>query len=130
MCGQSREFMKNNIDNEILKKIKNILLKKSEGYFYSEEVLEYQSKTDIQNKENQLNFFDEDNNETKSIQEPENLALVKKKVTTHYVPPDLLAIKMLAEIFGEKVDNDELSRLSDLELNKVKQDILKKLEEI
>ena len=129
MCGQLREIMKNNIDNEILKKIKNILLKKSEGYFYNEEVLEYQNKTDISNNQNQLNFFDE-NNEPKSIQEFENLALIKKKVTTHYVPPDLLAVKMLTEIFGEKIDGDDLSKLSDLELNAVKQDILKKLEDM
>ena len=122
--------MKNNFDKEILLKIKNILLKKSEGYYYNEEILEYQNninETKIENNE-QLNLFKENNGKENS-QKHENLALLKKKVTTHYIPPDLLAVKMLVEIFGEKVNNDDLSNLSDQELEKLKNEIIQKLKE-
>lgn len=122
--------MNKNFDNELLKKIKNILIKKSEGFYYNEEILEYQNNqieaTDEKSK--QLNFL-EKNNEKENSQKYSNLALLKKKVTTHYVPPDLLAVKMLIEIFGEKLTNNDLTALSDDELENLKLDILKKLEE-
>ena len=35
----------------------------------------------------------------------ENLVLVKKKVHTFYVPPDMTAIKMLYELDGKKFEN-------------------------
>ena len=121
--------MKNNFDAEILNKIKNILLKKSEGFYYNEEILEYQNNsTEIKNTENnQLNFLE--NNEKNTPQKHSNLTLLKKKVTSHYVPPDLLAVKMLIEIFGETLEHNDLSYLSDTELNNLKLDIIKKLEE-
>ena len=121
--------MKNKLDKNTLENIKNILLKKSEGYFYNEEILEYQN--DIietkSNKNEQLNFFKNKNNEEKNTEKYSNLTLIKKKVTTHYVPPDLLAVKMLIENFGEEVTNDDLSFLSDTELENLKLDIIEKL---
>ena len=41
---------------EILSKLKTILLKKSEGYFYNEEVLEYQNENNKQEEDNKLIF--------------------------------------------------------------------------
>jgi len=123
--------MKSNFENEMLNKIKNILIKKSEGFFYNEEVLEYQlNNTNQESKINQLTFLEDKNHESEQNKNNQNLTLVKKKVTTHYVSPDLLALKMLIEIFGEKVSDDDLSSLSDEELLNLKNDILKKLEEV
>ena len=119
--------MKNKLDKNTLENIKNILLKKSEGYFYNEEILEYQN--DIietkSNKNEQLNFFKNKNNEEKNTEKYSNLTLIKKKVTTHYVPPDMLAIKMLFENYGEKVD--VLENMSDEDVVKLKENLLKEL---
>ena len=123
--------MKNNLNNELLTKIKNVLIKKSEGYYYNEEILEYQNNSEetANTENNQLTFLNNKENENQNTQKHSNLTLLKKKVTSHYVPPDLLAVKMLIEIFGETIENDDLSHLTDDELNKLKKDILKKLEE-
>ena len=51
--------MKNKFDKETLAKIKNILLKKAEGYFYNEEVLEYAYKNESESKTEQLDFLKE-----------------------------------------------------------------------
>ncbi len=52
--------------------------------------------------------------------------LVKKKVTVKNVPPDISAAKMLFDMEGK----DELSCLSDEELEKEKKRLLKLLKEI
>ena len=124
------------LNKENLKKIKNILIKKSEGYFFSEEVLEYQNNTKPTENEKvkQITIFNEDENENKPNEENKDLTLIKKKVTTHYVPPDLLAIKMLIEIFGkeviEKDEDDNLTSLSDNELMTLKKEVIQKLNEL
>ena len=123
------------LNKENLKKIKNILIKKSEGYFFSEEVLEYQNNTKPQEnkKVKQITIFNDDQNENKPTKENKDLTLVKKKVTTHYVPPDLLAIKMLVEIFGQEItekDDDNLTSLSDSELMNLKREVIQKLNEL
>lgn len=127
--------MKNKLDNKLLTDIKNILLKKAEGYFYDEEIFEYQNKVE---DDKQLNFFDTKDNLEKTKQkngkqskkENTNLILTKKKVTTHHVPPDLLAVKMLVEIFGEKVNlQQDLYALSDEELFALKDEIINKFKE-
>ena len=120
--------MKNKLNKNTLEKIKNILLKKSEGYFYNEEILEYQNNiTETKINNEQLNFL-ENNNEKENSTKHSDLTLIKKKITTHYVPPDLLAIKMLIENFGEKVEENNLSFLSDDELEKLKNEIINKLQ--
>lgn len=127
--------MKNKLDNKLLTDIKNILLKKAEGYFYDEEIFEYQNKID---EDKQLNFFEsieeieknKQSNRKQNKKENTNLVLTKKKVTTHHVPPDLLAVKMLVEIFGEKVNlNQDLYSLSDDELFALKDEIINKFKE-
>ena len=119
--------MENNLNKETLNKIKNILLKKSEGYFYNEEILEYQNNlVETKNTNDQITFL-ENNNEKEDSQKYSNLTLIKKKITTHYVPPDMLAIKMLFENFGEKVNS--LESLSDDEIVSLKKKYLKELEE-
>ena len=51
----------------------------------------------------------------------EILKVVKKKVTRHYIPPDLTALKMLT---SEKHDDDYI-KLSDAELDELLQKLLK-----
>ncbi len=126
-----------------------ILIKKAKGYYYSDEVYEYektQNKTKVYEK--QLSFDDYDNNSilddrgstntnptydimklsnekpNLSKQGFQNLTLAKKKITTHFVPPDMLAIKILFEIFGEKVDENDIEKLSDEELIKLKNKLI------
>ena len=48
--------------------------------------------------------------------------MVKRKITTHYVPPDMLAIKMLFENFGEKVES--LEEMSDEEILQMKDKLI------
>lgn len=127
----------------ILDQIKNILLKKAEGYFYNEEIFEYYSP---ENKDNeilkkvdksgstQLTFIKDDiqSNQKKGKYEQntetKNLILSKKKVTSHYIPPDLTAIKMLIEIFGQEVNkNDDIESLSDQELFELRDTLIQNL---
>ena len=126
------------------KDLMELLIKKAKGYYYNEEVYEYektQNKTKSIKNNNlyseNLNFFDicdrvltsnnkpddtmELSNEKQySQQDNENLTLIKKKVTTHYIPSDMLAIKILFEIYGKEIDYDNLEKLSDKELIKLK----------
>ena len=107
---------------QLLSKLKKILLKKAEGFFYTEEINEYQQN--LKNDSKQISIFDESGTKLKKTKNNDqnkqtlNLILSKKKVTTHYIPPDMLAIKMLIENFGEKIkdDDDNLLSLSDEEL--------------
>ena len=130
-----------NKTKEIVDQIKNILLKKAEGYFYNEEITEYIS-TEENNENNkkiqktvseQLDFINNDlkSNQKKGKNEKEKLMLSKKKITTHYIPPDLTAVKMLFEIFGQEVeDKNNLDNMSDQELLKLKNKLLNELKNI
>lgn len=128
----------------------NLVIKKANGYHYTEEVLEYektQNKSCLNKNKPQINenynFFDIcDRSLTKSItkddkielsnekdqqQINENLTLVKKKVTTHYIPPDMLAIKILFEIYGKEIEYDNLNTLTDEELLDLKNKLIKEI---
>ena len=137
-----------------------ILLKKAQGFYYSEETDEFNfeppKKVIAQNfLTDDMGFFCDDNNngdngaQIKSKKTPkkgvidssknqiddlkldasggnddeisnsengkigisensQGLTLSKKKVTTHYVPPDINAIKILLENYSEKVDDYSL----------------------
>lgn len=52
--------------------------------------------------------------------------LTKRKVTKKYVPPDMVAIKM---IFEKSEDKTDLKNLSDEDLNKLKDEVIKSLED-
>lgn len=133
---------KEKIYDELIK----ILLKKAEGFYYTEEQEDYE-KTQNSSKFYEkhiknLSFFEnfdiveqnliqggdtiKSSNETKQ-KENTNLVLVKKKVTTHYIPPDMLAVKILFETLKEKVNEDDLNKLSDEELLKLKDKLLGEL---
>ena len=121
-----------------------ILLKKAKGFYYTEEQEEYektQSKSNISEKQYlNVSLFDNFDthkpkqnktddtmklsNETKKEQNNSNLVMVKKKVATHYIPPDLLAVKILFETLKEKVNEDYIEKLSDDELLKLKDKLL------
>ena len=123
----------------------NILLKKASGFYYTEEQEDYEkTQNKIKNNENQfrnVSFFDfsdtvknnsanlndiiNTQNENKS--ETQDLVLVKKKITKHYIPPDMLAVKILFETLKEKVNEDDLNNLSDDELIKLKDKLLGEL---
>ena len=122
--------------NKLIEKLRKILLKKAEGFFYTEEICEYLLKDPQENE--QLSIFDTQSikNNKKSIKENDkklqkiNLIMSKKKVTTHYIPPDMLAIKMLIENFGQEVDgSDDFSQLSDQDLLNLQNELIKQLKE-
>ena len=135
-------------NNEIYDFLIKILLKKAEGYYYTEEQEDYEK---AQNKSfdskityNNISFFDkndtlehnttslndniksqnEDNKKRQSIQ---NLVMVKKKITKHYIPPDMLAIKILFETIKETVKDDDMNNISDEELLKLKDKLIGEL---
>ncbi len=83
--------------------LKEILTKLANGFTYTETIEEYTPEKDSNDSS--------------------DLVLVKKKVTTHYVPPDMLAIKMLMENDQEKIDN--LSSMTDEELVALKNKLIK-----
>lgn len=85
--------------------LKEILTKLANGFTYTETIEEYAPEKDSDNRS--------------------NLVLVKKKITTHYVPPDMLAIKMLMEDDKEKIDN--LSNMTDEELVSLKNKLIKEI---
>lgn len=129
-----------------------LLIKLANGFYYSEEQCEYekmQNKSNLNKKQldfnistenysnnvrgcTQLNFIDdivkssneEQNNHDKKN---ENLTLVKKKVATHFISPDIHAVKILLEIFSEKVGDDLIENMSDEELLKLKNDLIGEL---
>ena len=128
-----------------------LLIKRAEGFYYTEEQFEYE-KTQNKSKSNELSylkienisFFDncvrgenkkqicgdkiKSSNGDSQISN-ENLTLVKKKVSTHYISPDMLAIKILFEIFREKVNSNEIDSMTDEELFKLKDELLKELKD-
>ncbi len=86
-------------DNE---KLAKSLLKKAMGYTVDEIVEEY-------------------------VQEDEGLKLVKKKITTKHIPPDINAARALLErCFTE---DDDLKDLSDEELEALREKLLEELNE-
>lgn len=134
------------------KNLIDLLIKKAQGFYYTEEIYEYektQNKSNLQRKtmqnEDNLNFFNicdrvstntnnscdtiELSNENKQIPDKnnENLTLVKKKVTTHFVSPDMLAIKILFEIYGKEMNENNLNKLSDSELLNLKNKLTEEL---
>ena len=120
---------------QLLSKLKKILLKKAEGFFYTEEINEYQQNS--KNDSEQISIFDESSTKLKKTKNNDqnkqtlNLILSKKKVTTHYIPPDMLAIKMLIENFGEKIkdDDDNLLSLSDEELYSLQENLIREIQQ-
>lgn len=54
------------------------------------------------------------------------LTLVKKKVTSHYVSPDMSAIKILLDLTNER-DSDDLESLSDEELLKLRNQLIEEI---
>lgn len=133
-------------NKEIYEKLIEILLKKANGFYYTEEQEDYE-KTQNKSKFSEictknLSFFENfDTPETISNKssdtinlnndgkkENQNLILVKKKITTHYIPPDMLAVKILFETIKEKVNEDDLNNLSDEELIKLKNKLLGELQ--
>ena len=132
--------------NKIQKQLVDILLKKANGFYYYEEQEEYEktqnkSKT-LNNSTINLSMFDnfvtdkpKQNTSSDTIKtsngkeenESQTLTLVKKKITKHYIPPDMLAIKILFEINKEKVNENDLNNLTDDELLKLKDKLLGEL---
>ena len=135
-------------ENDLIK----ILIKKASGFFYNEELLEYEktqkladnSKKDNQKCEN-ISFFDKIDRVNTDIykssdiievsngkpenfkQTNENLTLVKKKITTHYIPPDMLAIKILFEIFRKEIDINDIENMSNEELINLKNKLISEI---
>ena len=135
-------------ENDLIK----ILIKKASGFFYKEELLEYEktqkladnSKKDNQKCEN-ISFFDKIDRGNTDIykssdiievsngkpenfkQTNENLTLVKKKITTHYIPPDMLAIKILFEIFRKEIDINDIENMSNEELINLKNKLISEI---
>lgn len=125
-----------------------ILLKKAEGYYYTEEQEEYEktqnksqnSKIKYENVSLFENFDTIDiknttsndiiksiNEESKKESNDKNLVMVKKKITKHYIPPDMLAIKILFETIKETVNDDDLKNISNEELLKLKDKLIGEL---
>lgn len=137
--------LKDYSNKKVFNKLKDILFKKAEGYFYTEEICEYaqESIDDKKNKKvennvsQQINFLIDDvksecgeNEKGNKKQSTNQLVLLKKKTTTHHIPPDMLAIKMLLEIYGKEMNSsEEFSTLSDSELENLKSELIKKLSE-
>lgn len=92
---------------DIKQKINETLLKLATGFNYTEITEEYApTKEDDDPKENKLQ-------------------LTKKKVSTHFVPPDMLAIKMLMENDEQKIE--KLSSMTDEELLALKDKLIKEM---
>lgn len=138
--------MKNNKFNK--EDLINLLIKKASGFYYSEEQYEYE-KTQNKNNLNKISsknisFFENydrgenvlnqsndkinlSNEKQLSDEKNENLTLIKKKITTHYVSPDINAIKILFEIFENKVGENSIESLSDNELLNLKNQLVEEL---
>ena len=147
-------------------KLLESVVKKAEGFYYTEEVLEYakkESKKVIEDSDNENDDQGCEKNVSKksvskktenkngdvysdckkqtgaknitSWSDKENeseqgLVLFKKKITTHYVPPDMSALKILLENFGQEMRSEKgfIEDLSDEDLLKMKAELLRELE--
>lgn len=130
----------------------DLLIKQAQGFYYAEEQFEYektQNKSilneNIKQNKNicdfsadddrgavQMNFLNDtlkSQNETfkNENEKHQNLTLVKKKVATHFVSPDMHAIKILLEIFTEKVSDNSVETMSDEELLSLKNKLIGEL---
>jgi len=133
-------------NEKIKNKLIDLLLKKAEGFHYIEEQFEYEREKlqkSTQTYQN-LSFFEicdrgdgvlknndakmDLENETKKDRASDGLILTKKKVASHYIPPDMLAIKILLEMFGKEAVSD-LEEMTDIELLKFKEKILKEIKD-
>lgn len=134
-------------------KIQNLLIeileKKAKGYYYEEVQYEYQKTQNnekINNKalniNQNLDFFaiiDRGNNnlnqsndmiksaDTANNNSDSSFILTRKKVTTHYIPPDLQAIKILTEMQTKKENTNSITNLSDEELISLKNQLIKEM---
>lgn len=99
----NKKYQKLNAESkeEILKKS---LLKKAQG-FIVEEIVEESVKSD----------------------DSSSLCLIKRKITTKEIPPDMSAIKYLIEM--ENLNQDKYSTMTDEELRQEKLNLLKLLKE-
>ena len=88
--------------DEIYEKVQNALIKRAIGYDASETVEEYSS-------------------------DGIEMTMVKKKITTKNVPPDISAAKLLLEYLAQK--SSDLSNLSDEQLQAEKTRLLQILKE-
>lgn len=77
--------------------------------------------------ENSHDMMSVSNKNFENALQVDNLFLTKKKISTHYVPPDMVAIKILFEIFESKVDENDIENLTDDELIKLKNQLLEEL---
>ena len=89
-------------DSKIYDKIQKALLKRALGFDTSETVEEY-------------------------AKEGEDMAVVRKRVTTKNVPPDISAVKMYLENFAEK--GDDLSNMTSAQLEAEKKRLIALLKE-
>ena len=126
-----------------------ILEKKAGGFYYTEEIDEYEkTQNKLKSTQKQLNFFDnnenfilndrvennltgsydtiksQDENTQNKDQGCPELTLVKKKIATHYIPPDMLAIKTLLEIYGQKIKTKTISKMTNQELMELKKKLI------
>lgn len=105
--------------DNINKKLNHSLIKLASGFYYTETSVEYIPKHKSNVNFNQLSL-PELSNEKK-----ENFTVSKKKVTKHYVPPDMLAIKMLLENNGQKMN--ALENMTDEELLSLRNSLIKEI---
>lgn len=130
----------------------DILVKKACGFSYVEEQYEFEkTQNSAKNSEKTLKNDDLDknllssknsvtlmcargdccdivNSEGKKVHEiSDGLSLVKKKVSTHFELPDMVAIKLLLEIFGKK-EGDSIEELSDVDLMNLKNKLVEELQ--
>ena len=133
--------MVDNLQNELRK----ILIKKAKGFYYKEETVEFTEnmqakikrprgrprksalKADTYLIEKEKCGVDLDCKRENANENKFENSVVKRKITTNYVPPDMLAIKMLFENFGEKIDL--LENMSDEEILQMKKEILQEWRE-
>lgn len=78
---------------------------------------------------NSSDIMEVSNDESAIKNDDENLKLIKRKVSTHFVPPDMIAIKILFEIFEKKVNSDEIENMTDDELLNLKSKLLEELKD-
>ena len=131
------------------KNLIDILIKKASGFYYEEEIFEYEktqkqinSTLNSNIKCENMSFFDnndrvstihasssdtikltKDNEQNKH----ENLTLSKKKITTHYIPPDLHSIKILLEIFSQEEVENSVENLTDEQLINLRNKLIKEI---
>lgn len=131
------------LSNSDKKQIQKIIKKIAGGYFFDEVQLEYQkmqknaksTQNCDKNDEILTNFENFDRGLTKTDSSNDimkmssndctdgEMVLVKKKVTSHFVPPDIRAIRLLLEINFEE-DGNSIEAMSDDELLRLRKKLL------